>query len=251
MNKYVNFSLLCLVIFCLTSASSDFLTEQKKYERVRTALKDKDETVKKNLEKNDLTSNLLNILITVYKDEQKLNIYAKKKDDAAYKKIITYDVCAQSGQLGPKRKQGDYQVPEGFYYIDRYNPVSNFYLSLGINYPNEADRKKSTASKLGGDIFIHGHCVTIGCLPMTNEIIKEIYLYAVYARNNGQMKIPVYIFPFEMTDSNMEIYRNKYKNNQELLSFWTNLKIGFDQFEKDKKALKISVDGNGDYRFGN
>lgn len=108
MNRHVNFSLLCLVILCLTSASSDFLAEQKKYERVRTALKDKDETVKKNLEKNNLTSGQLNILITAYKDEQKLNIYAKKKDDATYKKIITYDVCAQSGQLGPKRKQGDY-----------------------------------------------------------------------------------------------------------------------------------------------
>ena len=122
-------------------------------------------------------------------------------------------------------------------------------MSLGINYPNGADRKKSTASKLGGDIFIHGYCVTIGCLPMTNEIIKEIYLYAVYARNSGQMKIPVYIFPFEMTDSKMEIYRNSYKNNQELLDFWTNLKTGFDRFEKDKEALNVSVNSKGDYLF--
>lgn len=70
-------------------------------------------------------------------------------------------------------------------------------MSLGLNYPNLSDRKKSKATNLGGDIFIHGDCVTIGCLPMTNELIKEIYLYAIYAKNNGQEKIPVYIFPIQ------------------------------------------------------
>ena len=248
MSKYINLSFLCLVILCLTSASSDFLTEQRKYERVRIALKEKEKTVAENLKKNGLNPDSLNILITVCKEEQKLNVYAKKKAGETYKKIATYDVCAQSGRLGPKRKQGDYQVPEGFYHIDRYNPVSNFHLSLGINYPNEADRKKSAASKLGGDIFIHGSCVTIGCLPMTDDKIKEIYLYAVYARNSGQTNIPVYIFPFEMTDLNMEIYGEKYKNNQEFLNFWMNIKTGFDKFEKDKKALKISIDNDGNYQ---
>ncbi|HET6244741.1 MAG TPA: hypothetical protein VFF35_09525 [Bacteroidia bacterium] len=140
-------------------------------------------------------------------------------------------------------------MPEGFYHIDRYNPVSNFYLSLGINYPNQADKKKSNSTNLGGDIFIHGSCVTIGCLPMTDDKIKEIYLFAIQARNNGQLRIPVYIFPFKMTDQNFNTNKTKYKNNPELLYFWANLKIGFDRFEQDKKELKFSYDNNGNYSF--
>lgn len=166
-----------------------------------------------------------------------------------YKLIAAYDICASSGQLGPKRKQGDRQVPEGFYTIDRFNPASNFYLSLGVNYPNRSDRKKSDAADPGGDIFIHGSCVTIGCLPMTDSKIKEIYLYAVYARNNGQNDIPVYIFPFRMTDGNFQTYKNRYAKNRELTDFWTNLKTGYDKFIAEKKALKVSVDNSGDYLF--
>jgi murein L,D-transpeptidase YafK len=151
--------------------------------------------------------------------------------------------------LGPKREEGDYQVPEGFYYIDRFNPASSYYLSLGINYPNLSDRRKSTATNPGGDIFIHGSCVTIGCIPMTDDKIKEIYLYAINAKNNGQNKIQVYIFPFRMTDQNFNRFRKEYSNNTGLIDFWTNLKTGYDKFEKYKKELDISVNDAGDYVF--
>ena len=122
-------------------------------------------------------------------------------------------------------------------------------MSLGINYPNQSDRKKSNASNSGGDIFIHGSCVTIGCLPMTDDKIKEIYLYAVFARNNGQNDIPVYIFPFRMTDTNFQTYQNRNTRNRELTDFWANLKIGYDKFVSEKKALKVSVDNSGNYQF--
>jgi len=230
-------------------AQQDFLSQQKKYARVRTAITEKEQKLTENLNKNGLTINNVRILIAAYKAEKQLEIYAKKKNEAIYQLIAVYDVCASSGNLGPKRKQGDGQVPEGFYKIDRFNPTSNFYMSLGINYPNQSDRKKSAASNLGGDIFIHGSCVTIGCLPMTDDKIKEIYLYAVFARNNGQNDIPVYIFPFRMTDSNFQAYKNRYTKNQELIDFWTNLKIGYDQFVSEKKALNETVDQTGNYRF--
>jgi murein L,D-transpeptidase YafK len=70
---------------------------------------------------------------------------------------------------------------------------------------------------------------------MTDNFIKEIYLLAVYARNNGQSKIPVYVFPFKMTDQNMIAYKTKYKDNKELLSFWSNLKIGLTNLLKTPK----------------
>jgi len=240
-----------LTIICCNSifAQSDFFSEQKKYARVRTAISEKEQHLTENLRKNGLTTDSVHILMVAYKAEEQLEIYAKKKDETVYKLIALYDVCASSGELGPKRKQGDRQVPEGFYKIDRFNPTSNFYLSLGINYPNQSDRKKSNFSNLGGDIFIHGSCVTIGCLPMTDDKIKEIYLYTVFARNNGQSHIPVYIFPFRMTDENFSIYKKQYAKNQGLIDFWTNLKIGYEKFILEKKALKETVDKFGNYQF--
>jgi len=228
---------------------TDFLTEQKKFQRVRTAVNDKQQILEKKLSDNQIEIDKLNILIIAYKDEALMDVYAKNKNETTYKKMFSYDICSSSGKLGPKRKQGDKQVPEGFYHIDRFNPSSNFYLSLGINYPNLSDKRKSTASNLGGDIFIHGSCVTIGCMPMTDNYIKEIYLLAVYAKNCGQSKIPVYIFPFQMTEQNMTKYRAKYKNSPDLIDFWDNLNTGYSKFMDDNKELKINVASNGDYTF--
>ncbi|MDR1895969.1 MAG: L,D-transpeptidase family protein [Prevotellaceae bacterium] len=240
---------LLMTIPFVVCSQENFLAQQRKYARVRTAFAEKNEIIVDRLKQNGLTSDSVHILIVAFKAEKQLELYAKKKTESTCKKIAVYDICSSSGELGPKRQKGDRQVPEGFYHIDRFNPFSNFYLSLGINYPNPSDRKKSRAQRLGGDIFIHGDCVTIGCLPMTDDKIREIYLYAVYARNNGQTNIPVYIFPFRMTEDNFEAYKQKYRQNQELIAFWTNLKTGFDKFETKKEALQVSVNKDGDYDF--
>ena len=237
------------IVLLSFTVQTDFLSDQKKYERVRTALKEKQDFLDKKLKDSKISLENLNLIFVAYKDNDLLDVYAKTKQESTYRKLLSYEVCSRSGQLGPKRKQGDGQVPEGFYHIDRFNPTSNFYLSLGLNYPNLADKRKSKASNLGGDIFIHGSCVTIGCLPMTDNFIKELYLLAVYARHNGQNKIPVYVFPFRMTDQNMTTYKTKYKDNKELISFWDNLKIGYDKFIKDSKELNIKVTENGDYTY--
>lgn len=230
-------------------AQSDFLTNQKRYKRVRTAINEKENIVIDKLGENEIKINEFNILILAFKAEGELQIFAKKNTEKSYIKLETYKICSKSGNLGPKRKQGDYQVPEGFYFIDRFNPASSYYLSLGLNYPNQFDKKKSNAKNLGGDIFIHGECVTIGCLPMTNDKIKEIYLYAINAKNNGQKKIPVYIFPFKMTDQKFCEYSNKYSSENELIDFWTNIKKGYDKFNKDKKELIMSSTKEGNYNF--
>ncbi|ASJ22657.1 hypothetical protein BHAMNSH16_13790 [Brachyspira hampsonii] len=239
-----------IIIFNMINFSlfaGDFLDNQKRYSRVRTAIKEKDEIVKNTLKNNNIELKNLNVLITAYKQEDILEIYAKNKSDASYKKIASYNIAAKSGILGPKRMEGDLQVPEGFYHIDRFNPASSYYLSLGINYPNESDKKKSNASRLGGDIFIYGADVTIGCMPMTDDKIKEIYLYALYAKDNGQNKIPVYIFPFKMTDRNSDYYKKYY--DESLINFWSNLKKGYDIFQKTKKELNIKIDSKGNYVF--
>ncbi|MGE0588103.1 MAG: murein L,D-transpeptidase family protein [Cyclobacteriaceae bacterium] len=242
-----------LSIFGLTLSAlvfqSDFLTEQKKFGKVRTAISEKQALVEQRLRGNNLSLNELNILLVAYKDDDVLEVYGKSKQETSYRKIASFEICTRSGQLGPKRRQGDGQVPEGFYYIDRFNPNSSFYLSLGINYPNLADMRKSKASDLGGDIFIHGSCVTVGCIPMTDEVIKEVYVMAVHAKNNGQNKIPVYVFPFRMSDANMVTYKTRHKDDAELLSFWSNLKVGYDKFVSDKREVSVEVTQRGDYTF--
>lgn len=246
MNK---FSFALLFIFYSFIPGKDFLSEQKKFERVRKAFAEKENTVSKKLSAKNIETNEVEIMLIAYKHEAELDLYAKNKSDLTYQKIETYEICSSSGSLGPKRRQGDNQVPEGFYYIDRFNPTSNFYLSLGVSYPNKSDKIISTASNLGGDIFIHGSCVTIGCMPMTDDKIKEIYLYSIFARQNGQSKIPVYIFPFKMTDQNFSAFSLKYKNNNGLIKFWSNLKTGFDKLEAEKCELKYSFSKSGDYNF--
>jgi len=228
----------------------DFLGQQKQYARVRKAIQNKADALDRSLGAQGLKSADLNILIVAYKSEAVLDLYAKSAKEGSYRKLVSYPVCAASGNLGPKRRQGDRQVPEGFYRIDRFNPVSNFLLSLGIDYPNAADRRKIRAADPGGDIFIHGSCVSIGCLAMTNAVIEEIYLYAVYARNSGQKTIPVYIFPFRMTLENMKKHETIYRKQPELLDFWRNLKIGHDKFIEGGAALKVGVTQKGDYSFG-
>ena len=82
---------------------------------------------------------------------------------------------------------------------------------------------------------------------MTDDKIKEIYLYAVYAKDNGQNKIPVYIFPFQMTDRNFDYYKKYY--DESLINFWLNIKKGYDIFQTTKKELNIKVDSKGNYVF--
>jgi murein L,D-transpeptidase YafK len=149
---------------------------------------------------------------------------------------------------GPKRKQGDYQIPEGFYHIDRYNPYSVFYLSLGINYPNKSDRILGKKGSLGGDIFIHGDCVSIGCIPITTPKIKELYVMCVEAKNNGQKKIPVTIFPAKLTERNYKFLTERYSEDTDKLNLWKALKDGYQYFEKEKKLPGVTFLNNGRYK---
>jgi murein L,D-transpeptidase YafK len=240
---------LLIILLGAFSIPPDFLDDQKKFSRVKTAFQEKEKIIGQKLNENGLRPDNIHVLFVAYKESDEFEMYVRKKTGTVFKKLGSYEICSKSGQPGPKRKQGDYQVPEGFYHINMFNPTSNFFLSLGINYPNLSDKRKTKAPDPGGNIFIHGSCVTIGCLPMTDEKIKEIYVYAVHAKNNGQTRIPVYIFPFKMTDEKFSEIKLQYKDRQDLIDFWSNLKTGHDYFVKEQKELKFTFEVNGDYKF--
>ena len=128
--------LLLIIILGLTAFTTDsFKTQQKKYPRVRQAYSDKEGSVKNLCKEKSLDIGKIQVYLRAFKQEKKIELWAKNKSDQKYQLVKEYKICSTSGKLGPKRKQGDLQIPEGFYHIDRFNPHSVFYLSLGINYP--------------------------------------------------------------------------------------------------------------------
>ena len=245
----ISITFLVMTLFIsLRKPKDTFLKNQLEFKRVKDAYLTYHESISNKLE--SLNINLLNleILIIAYKSEKRLELYAGNSGQKMdlYK---TYKVCAQSGEIGPKNQSGDNQTPEGYYYIDRFNPSSNFHLSLGLNYPNQADKIRSNATDMGGDIFIHGNCVSIGCLAMTDEVIKEIYTLAILARNARQLKIPVIIAPFDfnLSDNQNFIKKPAFKQHSSYFGLWTKINEGISTFHTNKQLPKFKIGKAGSY----
>lgn len=238
------------VLAFLTAFKSDsFKAEQKRYSRVRQAYSDKAEVLKNLLSKKSIDMNQVQLYLRAFKEEQLIELWAKNKSDKVFRLVKEFDVCEKSGKIGPKRHQGDYQVPEGFYHISAFNPYSNFYLSLKVNYPNPSDRiLHDKRWGIGGDIYIHGACVTIGCLPLTDDQIKELYVLCVEAKNNGQKTIPITMFPAKLSSENFARISEKHKNDADKIGLWTDLKKGYDFFNEKHLLPSVSFLDNGRHR---
>ncbi|MEL7144719.1 MAG: L,D-transpeptidase family protein [Bacteroidota bacterium] len=217
-----------------------FKKDQKRYPRVRTAYAEKEQSVKQLFDSKGISYNHFQVYLQIFKADKKVQLWVKSGGATTYQLLKTYEICSSSGEPGPKRQQGDYQVPEGFYFIDRFNPASSFYLSMGLNYPNQSDRILGVKGDLGGDIFIHGDCVTIGCVPLTDEWIKELYTICVEAKDKGQRRIPVTVFPAKMSGDNYQKLIKKYGSDEDKRSLWAELKTYDDLFRKYKKLPKVS-----------
>ena len=131
--------------------------------------------------------------ILVFKSERSVEVHAP-----GWKAPRIYPMTAFSGALGPKLCEGDGQIPEGIYGIEYLNPNSSYYLSLKVTYPNASDRTRAKAdgrTKLGGDIMIHGKAVTIGCVPVGDDAIEDIFYLASAV---GIKNVSVVIAPYDM-----------------------------------------------------
>lgn len=208
----------------------------------------KEDTLQKEFAAKGLEWPAKYVYIRSFKYDAQLEIWVKNSEREKYKLFKTYKVCMQSGTMGPKRIQGDYQVPEGFYYIDEFNPHSAYHLSMHLNYPNVSDKILSDSLHPGNAIYIHGSCVSVGCIPVNDNDIEEIYTIASYAKLNGQDFIPVHVFPFRYgSRRSMEYFKTTVKDNPPLEKFALNLKNAYDKFEETRQLPVILVDRNGDY----
>ena len=206
------------------------------------------DSLQKEFEAKGLTWPARYVYIRSFKYDGQLEVWVKNEAKEKYKLFKTYKVCLQSGSLGPKRTQGDYQVPEGFYYINEFNPNSAYHLSLGLNYPNASDKILSDASRPGNGIYIHGSCVSVGCVPVNDHDIEEIYIIASGAKASGEDFIPVHIFPVRYNKkSSAEFFDNYLKNNIPLQKFSMEVKAAYDKFEATKELPIVLIDPKGDY----
>lgn len=226
-----------------------FREKQKQFIRVRNAYSEKEEAIKFHFKKSEIPYRNYQVFLRAIKDERKLEIWVKSQHREEFQHLISYSFCKTSGTLGPKRKEGDLQIPEGLYHIDHFNPESKFHLSLGINYPNASDKILGDHGNPGGEIYIHGNCVTSGCIPITDDKIKELYIISVEAKNSGQQNIPVHIFPTRLTEDGLEKLKAEYTDAPSLVTFWENLATLYQDFETSRKVKTANVDREGKYYY--
>ena len=180
-----------------------------------------------------------------FKREAVVELWARE-DAGRFQLVATYEILASSGGPGPKRREGDGQVPEGFYEIDRFNPESRFHLSLGLDYPNAADRILADRERPGGEIFIHGSNVSIGCAPLGDAAIEQLYLAALDTRRRNPARIAVHVFPARMNGPDWKTFATGHAT---LASFWQQLQPAYDAFERDRLVPSFIVAPDGRYRF--
>jgi len=182
------------------------------------------------------------MMVRIFKQSSELEVW-KQTSSGGYKLFKTYAICAWSGGLGPKVKEGDRQSPEGFYTITPglMNPNSNYYLAFNTGFPNKFDR---AYGRTGSDLMVHGDCSSRGCYSMTDESIAEIYALARETFKGGNPSFQLQIFPFRMTAQNLAQHASDPN-----MSFWKDIKEGYDRFELSATPPTWDV-CNKEYVFG-
>jgi murein L,D-transpeptidase YafK len=219
-----------LVLIALVLASCSVLAA----DRVADARKRRTDDVKKLARDAGLAYPVGEVYLRAFKKEKVLELWAGDGANKPLKLVKSYPFCAASGELGPKRKEGDLQVPEGFYELQSYNPQSSYHLSIQVSYPNASDRVLSDPKTPGGAIYIHGNCASIGCIAIEDGPIEEVYLFALDAK---QRRIPIHIFPSRLDEAAL-----KGAEGQPHEAFWKQLAPGYALFETNHRPPSVKVD---------
>ena len=242
--------LACFATFFFSSnllAQTSYTNPQRVYSTAVVSAKVED-SLKQQFKEKKLTWPPQNVFIRSFKYDRSLEVWVKNKSVDSFTLFKTYKVCMESGSIGPKRSEGDNQVPEGFYYINEFNPRSTYHLALGLNYPNASDKVLSDTKKPGGDIYIHGNCVSVGCIAIQDMPIEEVYTLASIAKTSGQDFVPVHVYPVNYgVKKSLDYLGSTIKGKQAVSKSILSIKAVFDYFEKKKKLPVILINSNGDY----
>jgi murein L,D-transpeptidase YafK len=181
------------------------------------------------------------LLIRIFKEENTLEVWIEKSGQ--FDLALSYPICAWSGELGPKIKEGDRQSPEGYYFISErnLNPNSKYHRAINVGFPNAYDQ---ALNRTGSALMIHGSCLSAGCYAITDAPMEDLYNAVLGAQANGQTSIPIHIYPFRLTNENLA----RHSNNR-WAEFWRNLAEGDYIFSTTKRAPEVEVCGDR-YSFG-
>ena len=171
-----------------------------------------------------------NLSLVAFKDANRLEVWAAN-EDKNYRLITSYPVKAASGDLGPKLREGDKQVPEGIYKITGFNPNSSYHLSMKLNYPNEFDLHHAAIegrTEPGTNIFIHGKAASIGCLAMGDSVIEELFTL-VY--DTGRGNTDVLISPTDPSTNKLVVPSNA---PQWTLELYNNIRTHYKKINQEK-----------------
>ncbi len=227
--------------------AQNFLDYQLKFPTVQEAKELTDQQLKKEFEEKGLVYPPKQLLLQVFKSEAKLEVWVQGDSTSKLQLFKVYDICDMSGTVGPKRKMGDQQVPEGYYKITFFNPESSFFLSMKVGYPNESDKLLSDQERPGDNIFLHGACCSLGCIAIGDNQIAEVYWLAAQVKSSGN-DVPIYIYPARMTDFKYKVLCST-NTNSEATQLWEKLKLGYQLFHQNNQLLNYKVNEKGDYIF--
>ncbi|MCU0290480.1 MAG: hypothetical protein MUF10_00605 [Thermoanaerobaculaceae bacterium] len=189
------------------------------------------------------------LVVRGFKEEGVLELWAAPTPGGPYQKIVAWPFTGYSGDLGPKRRRGDRQIPEGFYRLDGLNGASRYHLSLHVDYPNQADRYFAHRRHPGNNIFIHGNELTNGCIPIGDRAVEQLYIAVLDSRNAGY-EVPAHLFPCRFdTPACARRLRADTRHNPKLAAFWANLEEGFRWFTGTATLPVVTVDVAGRYSF--
>lgn len=224
--------LVSLALLAITASPSD---------RVATARRNHEPYLKKRCAQIGVTYPPSRAYLVAYKAEKQLEVWISNAT-GPYRLYTRYPIAAASGRPGPKRMEGDAQVPEGVYRIVAFNPASSYHLSMKLNYPNRSDRIRSSRHAPGNDIYIHGNRVSIGCMAMTDPKIEEIYLLCLGAR---KPTLPVYVFPCKMEGPTYQALQAKYPQHR---AFWKELEPICARLNSRHEPMQVRVAAGGAYQ---
>jgi murein L,D-transpeptidase YafK len=189
--------------------------------------------VKALVEKAGLSWPVDQVYLRVFKEERLVELWASNRPRDPMALVKSFPICAASGVLGPKRREGDLQVPEGLYEVAEFNPFSSYHLALKLSYPNASDRLRSDRQHPGGLIYLHGDCASIGCIAIEDGPVEELYLVAF---DSKRRPLRIDVFPARLTRRWLEAAPAAHR------AFWAELLPAYERFEERRRPPAFTVD---------
>lgn len=178
------------------------------------------------------------LYLRLFKEEKILEIWVKTKalGGGTYKLFRSVDICKFSGEIGPKLSEGDKQSPEGFYHVPAkrlFWQSAKWPRALNLAFPNMFD---ALSRRSGSYVLIHGGCSSLGCFALENGPMEALYALVSLAVKGGQKLMPIHIFPFRLSETNLE----KHKEHK-WAGFWSGLRPVYDHFNSKRSLPGIYV----------